>query len=207
MACIKRVLASLPNHARARLFLKDIDAAKTMFFDEDQAKRQAKRNAVLDTPVTDFELSVRARNCLKKMNIRNLGDLVRTTEADLLGYKNFGETSLKEIKDMLNARNLRLGQALEEEPLPDVIAAPAEPPPPPAPLADEGVLATPIEQVELSIRARRAIDSLKIVTLGELAAKSEAELLGCKNFGQTSLNEIRQKLNEYGLHLRESATT
>jgi DNA-directed RNA polymerase subunit alpha len=207
MACIKRVLASLPNHARARLFLKDIDAAKTMFFDEDQAKRQAKRNAVLDTPVTDFELSVRARNCLKKMNIRNLGDLVRTTEADLLGYKNFGETSLKEIKDMLNARNLRLGQALEDEPLPGVIAAPAEPAPPPAPVADEGVLATPIEQVELSIRARRAIDSLKIVTLGELAAKSEAELLGCKNFGQTSLNEIRQKLNEYGLHLREAATT
>lgn len=205
MVCIKRVLASLPNHVRARLFLKDIDAAKTMFFDEDQAKRTAKRNAVLDTPVTDFELSVRARNCLKKMNIRNLGDLVRTTEADLLGYKNFGETSLKEIKDMLSARNLRLGQALEEEPLPGLMAAAPTPPPPP--VANEGVLATPIEQVELSIRARRAIDGLKVATLGELAAKSEAELLGCKNFGQTSLNEIRQKLTEYGLHLRESAAT
>ena len=85
-----------------------------MYYDEDQARRIAKRNAVLDIPVTDFELSVRARNCLKKMNIRTLGDLVRITEAELLAYKNFGETSLKEIKDMLTAKGLRLGQALEE---------------------------------------------------------------------------------------------
>ena len=64
-----------------------------------QAKRMAKRSAVMDIPVTDFELSVRARNCLKKMNIRTLGDLVRTTEQQLLAYKNFGETSLKELQE------------------------------------------------------------------------------------------------------------
>ena len=52
-----------------------------MFYDEDQAKPTRQRNAVLDIPVTDFELSVRARNCLKKMNIRTLGDLVRPPRA------------------------------------------------------------------------------------------------------------------------------
>ena len=49
---------------------------------------------LLEIPVTDFELSVRSRNCLRKMNIRTLGDLTRTTEAALLASKNFGETSL-----------------------------------------------------------------------------------------------------------------
>ena len=55
-------------------------------------------------PITDFELSVRSRNCLKKMNIRSLGDLLKTTEQELLSYKNFGETSLNEIKALLDAK-------------------------------------------------------------------------------------------------------
>src|SRR5207302_9180518 len=68
----------------------------------------------LEIPVTDFELSVRSRNCLKKMNIRTLGDLTRVTEQQLLSSKNFGETSLSEIKEMMGTKGLRLGQSLEE---------------------------------------------------------------------------------------------
>jgi DNA-directed RNA polymerase subunit alpha len=199
VGCLNRVLMVQGDHARARLFLKDAYASRTMYYDEDQAERIARRNAVLETPISDFELSVRARNCLKKMNIATLGDLVRTTEAELLGYKNFGETSLKEIKDMLTAKGLHLGQALEETELPpgrlDAMAAKAR---------NEGILATPVEQIEFSVRARKAMESLKITTLGQLASKTEADLLACKNFGQTSLNEIRQRLAEYGLRLRET---
>jgi DNA-directed RNA polymerase subunit alpha len=197
--CINRILAINPNHPRARLFLKDAEAARTMYYDEEQAKRLARRNAVLDIPVTDFELSVRARNCLKKMNIRSLGDLVRTTEVELLAYKNFGETSLKEIKDMLTSRGLSLGQAQEEGP-----AGLAALPEPETKGASESVLGTRIEQIEFSVRARRALDSLKVTTLAQLVTKTDAELLACKNFGQTSLNEVRQRLAEYGLQLRES---
>ena len=69
---------------------------------------------MLEIPVTDFELSVRSRNCLKKMNIRTLGDLTRVSEQQLLSSKNFGETSLLEIKEILGGKGLRLGQALEE---------------------------------------------------------------------------------------------
>ena len=198
VACAKRLLTCYPNHPRARLFLKDAEASNSMYYDEDQAKRIARRNAVLDIPVTDFELSVRARNCLKKMNIRNLGDLVQTTEAQLLGYKNFGETSLKEIKDMLGAKNLRLGQAMEEEG-----GLEGFEPEPQAGAQNEGVHNVSLDQVELSVRARKALDSLKVRTLGELATKTEAELLACRNFGQTSLNEVRERLAEYGLRLRE----
>ena len=199
VACLKRLLSVQPDHARARLFLKDAQASRTMYYDEEQARRIARRNAVLDIPVSDFELSVRARNCLKKMNIRTLGDLVRTTEAELLGYKNFGETSLKEIKDMLSLKGLRLGQALEEDELHPGVRPDAA-----AKASNEGILATPVEQIEFSVRARKALESLKVTTLGQLVAKTEADLLACKNFGQTSLNEVRQRLSEYSLRLREA---
>ena len=66
------------------------------------------------------------------------------------------------------------------------------------------MLATPLEQIELSVRSRKALESLKVATLGDLAQKTDAELLACRNFGQTSLNEIRQRLADYNLRLRES---
>src|SRR5947209_2871189 len=111
--CLEAVLATNANHERARLFMKDVESARSMYYDDDD-RRGDKRNLVLEIPITDFELSVRSRNCLKKMNIKSLGDLLRTTEAELLSYKNFGETSLNEIKALLASKGLRLGQALED---------------------------------------------------------------------------------------------
>ena len=197
--CLRRILAAHPQHMRAQLFLKDVISSRTMYFDEDEAKRVARRNDLLGIPVTDFELSVRARNCLKKMNIRTLGDLLHVTEQELLSYKNFGETSLAEIKQMLATKNLRLGQLREEAMGSKLESETSE-----AAVGDEGVLATPISQVEFSVRARAALERLNVRTLGELAGKSEAELLACRNFGQTSLNEIQQRLAEYGFRLRET---
>src|SRR5215213_2264982 len=107
--CLEAVLATDPNHQRARLYMKDVESARSMYYDDDD-RRGDKRNQVLDIPISDFELSVRSRNCLKKMNIRSLGDLLKTTEPELLAYKNFGETSLNEIKALLAQKGLRLGQ-------------------------------------------------------------------------------------------------
>ena len=110
--CLRQVLETQPNHPRARLYMKDVMASREMTVEDEGERDITKRRAMLDTPVTDFELSVRARTCLKKMNIRTLGDLLRITEAELMSYKNFGETSLTEIKAMLSARGLRLGQGM-----------------------------------------------------------------------------------------------
>src|SRR3954451_5935877 len=112
--CLEAILKTNPNHERARLYMKDVESARSMYYDEDMDRRGDRRNAVLEIPITDFELSVRSRNCLKKMNLRTLGDLLRTTEAELLSYKNFGETSLNEIKALLAQKGLRLGQAAED---------------------------------------------------------------------------------------------
>ena len=113
--CTEKVLKFHPNHQRAILFKKDIDSSKTMFYDEEKEKRRDRKIQILETPISDFELSVRSRNCLKKMNMETIGDLLNITEAELLSYKNFGETSLHEIKLILSPKGLSLGMALEEK--------------------------------------------------------------------------------------------
>ena len=196
--CLRKVLDTAPNNPRARLFMKDIIASKNMYYDEEQDRNLAKRSALLDTPVTDFELSVRARNCLKKMKIRTLGDLLKITEAELLSYKNFGETSLVEIKTMLSQKGLRLGQGLEgrysqvRKEIYDELRG----------KAPDHILNKPVSALELSVRARKALQQLGVQTIGDLASRTEAELMGVKNFGQTSLVEIREKLAQYNLDLR-----
>src|SRR4051812_48348982 len=72
--CLDAVLRTNPNHTRAKLYMRDVESARSMYYDEDSDGRGDKRNAVLEIPISDFELSVRSRNCLKKMNIRTLGD-------------------------------------------------------------------------------------------------------------------------------------
>jgi DNA-directed RNA polymerase subunit alpha len=201
--CLEAVLKTDPNHERARLFMKDVESARSMYYDDDD-RRGDRKNIVLDIPITDFELSVRSRNCLKKMNIKSLGDLLRTTEQELLSYKNFGETSLNEIKALLAQKGLRLGQAVEDgKGAAGGAAAAVRRAPVVAGNVAPDVLNKSVADLELSVRSRKALQRLNINSLGELASRTEDELLGCKNFGQTSLNEIKQQLASFGLGLRK----
>ncbi len=195
-ACVDKVLESHPNHARALLFHKDVESSKTMFFDEEKEKKKSRKNQILETPISDFELSVRSRNCLRKMNIRTLGDLLNITEAELLSYKNFGETSLREIKAILEQKGLHLGMELEGKQLPAEETAERETP------EDQGLMNKPVDELQLSVRARKCLQKLNLHTVGELVRTTDAELLGCKNFGVTSLNEIKKALANFGLSLR-----
>jgi len=198
--CMSKVLEHYPNHKRASLFLKDVQSSQNMYYDENVERNREKRDAVLDIPISDFELSVRSRNCLKKMDIHSLGDLLRTSEAELLSYKNFGETSLNEIKAMLRQKGLQLGQILDEDQSPT--SSPAAQGPLPS-AADPSLLSKPVSELELSVRARKCLQRLGISLLGDLASKTEGELLSSKNFGQTSLTEIKLRLAENGLSLRK----
>src|SRR6201999_3000834 len=132
--------------------------------------RSGSRNAVLEIPISDFELSVRSRNCLKKMNIKSLGDLLKTTEQELLSYKNFGETSLNEIKALLAQKGLRLGQAADESK--NVAGLLRRPVSNAANVAPE-LLTKTVGDMELSVRSRKALQRLNINTLGELSSRTE----------------------------------
>jgi DNA-directed RNA polymerase subunit alpha len=171
-----------------------------MYYDEEKEKKKTRRAKIVEMPISDFELSVRSRNCLKKMKIETIGDLLRTTEAELLSYKNFGETSLKEVKSILESKGLRLGMALEEGEHAQAVEIfeAAEVPQG----EDRGILGHSVDDLQLSVRSRKCLQKLKIRTLGELVQKTEAELLGVKNFGVTSLNEIKKILSGFGLSLR-----
>ena len=178
------------------MFLQDAGASKTMFYDEEGERRADRQSAILKIPVTDFELSVRSRNCLNKMNIKTLGDLIRMSEQDLLAHKNFGETSLMEVKQMLAQKGLRLGQGKMD-------GGGVRPTLEPVSVSDE-VLNQHIDTLNLSVRSRKCMERLGIDAIGQLISRTEAELLSAKNFGQTSLNEIKVRLEERDLRLKDS---
>jgi DNA-directed RNA polymerase subunit alpha len=196
--CYRRVLAATPTDEEARLFHKDALASLTMYYNPEEEHAYSRFSQVLEIPVTDFELSVRSRNCLKKMNIRTLGDLTRVSEQQLLSSKNFGETSLAEIKEVMGTKGLRLGQSLEEGAQHDMRFRPQQP----LSEQEQAVLNKPVSDLNLSVRARKCMNRLGINTLGDLVQRTADELLESKNFGQTSLTEVREKLQQYGLGLR-----
>jgi DNA-directed RNA polymerase subunit alpha len=195
--CYRRILDTYPNDQRAALFLKDAQASGDMLYDEEAQRKRDRIAQVLSVPVSDFELSVRSRNCLQKMGIHTLGDLTRCTEQELLASKNFGETSLVEIREMLTSKGLELGQFAHEksEPEPAIDLASMSP-------DEQALLERPIADLNLSVRARKCMVRLGLNTIGELLRKTGDDLLECKNFGVTSLNEVREKLTQHGLKLR-----
>lgn len=195
--CYDRILDSFPNHARAKLYLLDVVASSDMYYDEEAQKKRDRLSQVLGVPVSDFELSVRSRNCLQKMGIYTLGDLTRCSEQELLASKNFGETSLIEIREMLQSKGLDLGQFSHEreEPEPSIDVESMSP-------DEQALLERPISDLNLSVRARKCMARLGLNTIGQLIRKTGDDLLECKNFGVTSLTEVREKLTQFGIKLR-----
>ena len=72
-------------------------------------KAPAVFNEMLDRPITDYPLSVRALNCLKAADINTLRELVRLTEMDLLKFRNFGKKSISELSDFIKDHDLTWG--------------------------------------------------------------------------------------------------
>jgi DNA-directed RNA polymerase subunit alpha len=190
ISCFYAVLQSYPNHKTAKLFLKDAEAGLNMLYDDDKVKKQDKEIEVLNIPISDFELSVRSKNCLERMNIITLADLTRVTEYELLSYKNFGETSLTEIKHILNQKGLRLGQAVESDLFIDSNTG-----------ADDSEPVKTISDIELSDGCRNAIQVIGIEAIDDLASKTEADLLEQDGFTQAFVDEIINQLDTLGLKL------
>ncbi|MEM9825762.1 MAG: tetratricopeptide repeat protein [Planctomycetota bacterium] len=196
-ACYDRILKCYPNHPQAMLYKKDSAATGNQLYNDEEQRKKEKLAQTLSLPVSNFELSVRSRNCLQNIGVETLGDLARTTEAELLGSKNFGETSLTEIREVLTQKGLRLGEYAHEKKSPD-------PPVDTTHLSDDekAQLDRPIADLNLSVRARKCMARLQINTIGELISKTGDDMLECKNFGVTSLNEVREKLTDLGLKMR-----
>jgi DNA-directed RNA polymerase subunit alpha len=68
----------------------------------------AQAEGILAQPVDILDLPIRPANCLRKMGISTIGELIKTPESDLLKIRNFGEKSLREIKEKLEPMGLEL---------------------------------------------------------------------------------------------------
>jgi DNA-directed RNA polymerase subunit alpha len=68
--------------------------------------------AKLNMSLAELKLSVRATNCLESENINTVRDLVVRNEDQLLEVRNFGETTLREVREKLTELGLRLGMRL-----------------------------------------------------------------------------------------------
>lgn len=210
--CFGAVQRRDPANKLAKMYYEDAHDSLNMFYDENAELKEDKMMKVLRTPISDFELSVRARNCLTSMGITTLEEVVSHTESDMLEWKNFGETSLSEVKRLLSQKGLRLGMRREDGSfmVPDGFDAARsinleEELKWLGPLDDEQqeALELQISTLNLSVRCHRAlVERLNLQRVGDALLYSEEDLLGMPNFGITSLNELQLKLKEYGLRLR-----
>ncbi len=197
--CLYRLLSAKPRHVQGRMYYRHVEGSLDMEVEDETEKRTLPRNLLLETPVTDFELSVRARKGLQSMNLQTLGDLLRTTEAQMRNHKNIGETTVEEIKQILAKKGLRIGQAAEaslqaqRRELLKMVAA----------NVSESVLNKPIGELGLPGRCINPLSQLNISTVADLAVRTEAELGEIKNFGDATLEEIKKKLLGLGITLRK----
>ena len=188
-----RLRTALPMDERIKMFSKDVTASLDMFYDEAMERRQHRTAALLRVPLSEFELSARSRACLEKMNVRTLGDLARLSENEVANSKNFGDTSLSELRALLESKGLQFGLGrTDQASAPVALGAPGQ----------GDVLDKRVGELDLSVRSLKCIRSLGCETLADLVQHSDKELLECPNFGQTSLTEVKHKLESYGLTLK-----
>ncbi|QGJ71255.1 DNA-directed RNA polymerase subunit alpha [Planctomycetales bacterium 10988] len=77
-------------------------------------QQDAELERKLNMSVADLKLSVRAANCLESEDINSLRDLVVRSEDELLGVRNFGDTTLREVKQRLSDLGLHLGMRVPQ---------------------------------------------------------------------------------------------
>jgi DNA-directed RNA polymerase subunit alpha len=109
--------------------------------------------------------------------------------------------SAKILKDSLS-----IFITFEEEevvPVPSTVTAPAGAAAVPAADVERlrELLNQPVDIIELSVRASNCLKAAKIRTIGDLVSKTDEELIGYKNFGKKSLDEIKERLSELSLSL------
>ena len=88
-----------------RITLEDEETSSENQYDEESLKMRQ----LLQSKLTDMDLSVRALNCLKAAEVDTLGDLVTFNKTDLMKFRNFGKKSLTELDELVAVKGLNFG--------------------------------------------------------------------------------------------------
>ncbi len=159
---------------------------------------QTRDNKIWSMHLDSLGLSVRAYNVLFRLELFNLGKISTVTEKKLRSTRNVGRRTIEEIRSLLNSYDLDFGSP---DVVPENLTGNAE-----THLADkkeeiEGDRDKLISACAFSVRSRNAFELVQLKTLGDIAARTSKDLKKIKNFGDSSLNEVRAVLSQHGLHL------
>lgn len=88
-----------------RITLEDEEKSSENQYDEESLKMRQ----LLQSKLTEMDLSVRALNCLKAAEVDTLGDLVTFNKSDLMKFRNFGKKSLTELDELVAVKGLNFG--------------------------------------------------------------------------------------------------
>jgi hypothetical protein len=166
--------------------------------------------------LSEFHLSVRARNCLNNTGIERVGDLVILTEYELLRIRNLGVATLEELKKLVASLGLSLGMGEQDFSIAAVPATAIS-----DPLRDILMDATGLSSADslttvedlplqllldvrlfkVSARAQKLFKIAEVERIGDLVIYSESDLWSFPNVGQTTLNELKKLVGELGLRL------
>jgi len=153
---------------------------------ENQSGEHNKTSYQLDEqllwPIEDLNLSIRSLNCLKKIKVIFIRELIQKTEKELLSIPHLGRKSLFEIKERLLELGLYFGMQIEQ----------AQTAPPDILESDQ--FSASVDILDLSVRSSNCLKIANIRSISELTEKTEKELLAISHFGNTSLLEIKEKL-------------
>ena len=108
---LAQAAGTLRDHVN--LFIQ-MDSEPQPVVEEKEVDAEVQRiRELLSQNVDELDLSVRAHNCLKAANIKNIGDLVRREESEMLKFRNFGRKSLQELIEVLEDRGLYFGMDVD----------------------------------------------------------------------------------------------
>ena len=93
-----------------KIIIEEQETATNTALDEEILKMRQ----LLNSRLTDMDLSVRALNCLKSAEVDTLGQLVKYHRADLLKFRNFGKKSLTELDELLEKNGLSFGMDISK---------------------------------------------------------------------------------------------
>lgn len=143
-----------------------------------------------DSPIEALRLSSRLLDTLQRLDVSTMRDAAGLCEHELLTQPNFGERSLRELKERLAEFGLSLGPHLfGVESLP--LAAPGD------------VLRAPLASIGLSLRLRTVLHRLCVRSLSDATRITARELLEQPNIGVGTVQELERRLAQHGLRLRE----
>ena len=163
------------------------------------------RNKLL-LELRDLELSVRALNALLNQNLNTIKDLIELTEGELKRFPNMGQTSINQIKEMLDNYSLYLGMEIpdlnDEANIETINSIEVKEEDKLIEISEEKIieLIKEFDETTLSVRSKNVLKNLNCTNIGDIIFLSGQSLLNNNNLGKKSVNEIEEYINNLDLN-------